>query len=88
MISVIFDEAHHDCISAWGTFRPEYKEVGRLRYILPKNIPIMITSATLPPLVFNNVKEILQLRFDKLASPWHLLKFRNLRSVQLTPEWH
>ena len=50
MISVIFDEAH--CISTWGEFQPEYKEVGCLCYILPKNIPIMIMSATLPPLVF------------------------------------
>ena len=65
MISVIFDEAHG--ISAWDEFRPEYKEVGRLRYILPKNIPIIITSATLPPLVFDDAKEILQLRSDKLA---------------------
>jgi len=37
IMSVIFDEAH--CISAWGEFRPEYKEVGRLRYMLPDNVP-------------------------------------------------
>ena len=65
MISVIFDKAH--CISAWGEFWPEYKEVGHLHYILPKNIPIMIMSAALPPLVFDDVKEILQLQSDKLA---------------------
>jgi superfamily II DNA helicase RecQ len=65
IVSIIFDEAH--CISAWGEFRPEYKEVGHLHYILLKNIPIMITSATLPPLVFNDVQEILQLHSEKLV---------------------
>ena len=81
MISVIFDEAH--CISAWGAFWPEYKEVGHLCYILPKNIPIIIMSATLPPLVFNDVKEILQLRFDKLS----LLYFSLAKShIQFRPD--
>jgi superfamily II DNA helicase RecQ len=28
IMSVVFDEAH--CISKWGSFRPEYKEVGNL----------------------------------------------------------
>ena len=60
IISVIFDEAH--CISAWGGFCPEYKEVGRLKFMLPKNTPIMITSATLPELVLRDVKETLGLR--------------------------
>ncbi|KAG1898743.1 P-loop containing nucleoside triphosphate hydrolase protein, partial [Suillus fuscotomentosus] len=45
IISIIIDEAH--CLTDWGEFRPEYKELGRLRYILPPAVPIMITSATL-----------------------------------------
>ena len=65
LISIIFDEAH--CISAWGAFRPEYKDVGCLRFMLPRHIPILITSATLPPLVLDDVKSILQLRNDKLV---------------------
>ena len=65
LISVIFDEAH--CISAWGAFRPEYKDVGCLCFTLPCHIPILITSVTLPPLVLDDVKSILQLRNDKLV---------------------
>ena len=62
VVSVVFDEAH--CISAWGGFRPEYREVGRLKFILPKGIHIMITSATLPEMVLKDVKEILGLRAE------------------------
>jgi len=58
VISMNFDEGH--CISAWGGFRPEYREVGRLRYLLPKGISIVITSATLPELVFDDVLKILE----------------------------
>jgi superfamily II DNA helicase RecQ len=60
IICTIFDEAH--CISTWGDFRPGYKEIGRLRHVLPKTIPIMVTSATLPPRVLNDVKDTLHLR--------------------------
>ncbi|KAJ3495027.1 hypothetical protein NLJ89_g10694 [Agrocybe chaxingu] len=59
VISTIFDEAH--CIGAWGTFRPEYSQVGRLRLFLPKSIPVVLTSATLPELVFHDVLRILGL---------------------------
>jgi superfamily II DNA helicase RecQ len=65
IISLVFNEAH--CISAWGDFRSEYKEVGHLQFVLPKTIPILITSATLPPLVFNDVRSILQLRTENLV---------------------
>ncbi|KAG1889798.1 uncharacterized protein F5891DRAFT_900330, partial [Suillus fuscotomentosus] len=33
LVGIIIDEAH--CITEWGEFRPEYRELGRLRYILP-----------------------------------------------------
>jgi superfamily II DNA/RNA helicase len=65
VISINFDEGH--CISAWGGFRPEYREVGRLRYLLPKEILIVITSATLPELVFNDVLKILELRREDVV---------------------
>lgn len=58
--SIVWDEAH--CISKWGDFRPEYKDAGRLRYLIPKGIPFLITSATLPTLVLRDVKDILQSR--------------------------
>lgn len=63
IISIIFDEAH--CISTWGSFRSEYSQVGRLRYLLPRDIPIMATSATLPKHVLDDVRTILRLRTDK-----------------------
>ncbi|KAJ6530768.1 hypothetical protein B0H19DRAFT_967545, partial [Mycena capillaripes] len=43
VISIVWDEAQ--CVSKWGTFRPEYKTAGALRYLLPKDIPFYITSA-------------------------------------------
>ena len=62
VISIIWDEAH--CVSKWGEFRPEYKTAGRLRYIIPQHIPFYITSATLPPVVLQDVMKILQVRKD------------------------
>ncbi|KIK90932.1 hypothetical protein PAXRUDRAFT_104678, partial [Paxillus rubicundulus Ve08.2h10] len=32
VISVMIDKAH--CLTEWGEFQPEYRELGRLRYIL------------------------------------------------------
>lgn len=67
IISIIFDEAH--CISQWGSFRPEYKEVGRLIHIL-KGVVFHITSATLPKHVFADVLTILHIH------PSHLYVMR------------
>ena len=63
IISIIVDEAH--CLTEWGEFRPEYKELHRLRYILPDTIPIMITSATLTHDTLTNVLKLLHMRPDK-----------------------
>ncbi|KAG1880832.1 P-loop containing nucleoside triphosphate hydrolase protein [Suillus subluteus] len=52
IISVIIDEVH--CLTDWGEFRPEYEELGRLCYILPSIIPIMIASATLTKYTLTN----------------------------------
>lgn len=59
LLCIIFDEAH--CISRWGTFRQQYRDVGRLRYFLPKT-PFYATSATLPQKVLNDVRDILHMR--------------------------
>ena len=40
IISLVWDEAH--CVSKWGGFRPEYKEAKRLRYLIPRNIPLSL----------------------------------------------
>lgn len=64
VISIIIDEAH--CISQWGSFRPEYRDLGRLRYIQRYPCPIMATSATLTRDVIKDIKEVLGLREDHL----------------------
>ncbi|KAH7904952.1 P-loop containing nucleoside triphosphate hydrolase protein [Hygrophoropsis aurantiaca] len=60
IMGVVIDEAH--CVSLWGEFRPEYKELGRLRLILPLEIPFLITSATLSTDALQDVKRLLHLR--------------------------
>lgn len=60
LITVIIDEAH--CVVNWGSFRPEYREMGLLRYIIPASIPLYLVSATLPPVILRNVKKLLRLR--------------------------
>jgi superfamily II DNA helicase RecQ len=59
VISVIWDEGH--CVSKWADFRPEYKNAGQLRYIIPRHIPFYVTLATLPPVVLLDVMKILQI---------------------------
>ena len=54
MAGIIIDEAH--CISQWGgDFRPAYAEVSKLRAFMPLEIPVLLTSATLPPLALSEV---------------------------------
>lgn len=66
VIGFVFDEAH--CITSWGEFRPEYKELQRLRYVIPRRIPYMIASATLTPETLSDVKKLLHLRSEKLLT--------------------
>ncbi|OCH92647.1 P-loop containing nucleoside triphosphate hydrolase protein, partial [Obba rivulosa] len=56
IISVVWDEAH--CISSWSSFRPEYKETHRLRYMLP-HARFLVASATLADPVKTDVMRIL-----------------------------
>ncbi|KAF8171787.1 P-loop containing nucleoside triphosphate hydrolase protein [Mycena galopus ATCC 62051] len=63
VISIVWDEGQ--CVSKWGTFRPEYKIAGPLRCLLPKDIPFYVTSATLPPDVLEDVMATLSMRKDK-----------------------
>ena len=57
---IAIDEAH--CISEWGhDFRPEYRELARLREILP-DVPIMAVTATATERVRHDILEQLKLR--------------------------
>jgi bloom syndrome protein len=48
LCAVIVDEMH--CISQWGgDFRKAYAELSKLRAFFPPHIPILGTSATVPP---------------------------------------
>jgi ATP-dependent DNA helicase RecQ len=41
----VVDEAH--CISDWGhDFRPDYRRITRVLQSLPKNVPVLATTAT------------------------------------------
>lgn len=53
---LVVDEAH--CISDWGhDFRPDYKRISRLINRLPKNMPVLATTATANTRVVNDVKD-------------------------------
>ena len=52
---IAIDEAH--CIFQWGDgFRKAFGELGRLRSFVPTSVPILATSATLQPLVLNDIQ--------------------------------
>ena len=54
IFSIVVDEAH--CISQWGeSFRKKYAELGTLRSYVPSSVPFLVTSATLPPHMLDEV---------------------------------
>ncbi|KAG1889560.1 P-loop containing nucleoside triphosphate hydrolase protein [Suillus subluteus] len=66
LIGIIFDEAH--CIVTWGEFRAEYKELERLRYILPCQVPFIVASATLTSDALRDICRLLHIRPENLAT--------------------
>lgn len=61
LFNISIDESH--CVSQWGaTFRPEYAELGSLRWKLPPHVRFHAVSATLPCLILNDVRHKLKMR--------------------------
>lgn len=64
VLAVIVDEAH--CISQWGgDFRPPYALLDKLRSFMPPDVPILATSATLPPPALSDVCSKLNIDITK-----------------------
>src|SRR6267154_3416503 len=66
IFNVTFDEGH--CISEWGKdFRPQYSELGNLRWYLPDHVTVHVVSATMPPHILADVTSKLHIRPYNLA---------------------
>ena len=63
IVLIVFDEAH--CIMTWGKFRPEYKELGWLQFLMACHVPYLITSATLTPDALHDIMKVLDLHWKE-----------------------
>lgn len=64
----VVDEAH--CISDWGhDFRPDYGRIVRVLQNMPKNMPILATTATANDRVINDIKHQLGDRLTIIRGP-------------------
>jgi len=63
IISIVIDEAH--CLTDWGEFQPEYRELGWLRYILPSTLPLLVVSAMITKSTFNDITRLLHMQQDR-----------------------
>lgn len=60
VLSIVIDEAH--CVLEWGkNFWKAFSELGCLQSFVPATIPFLVTSATLPTHILNNVVQKLHL---------------------------
>ncbi|KIL55151.1 hypothetical protein M378DRAFT_91331, partial [Amanita muscaria Koide BX008] len=64
IISIVINEAH--CISQWGSFRSEYRDIGRIRHLQRKPSPFLVTSATMSSAVIDDIKKVLHLQMENL----------------------
>lgn len=64
----VVDEAH--CISDWGhDFRPDYRRIVRVLQALPRNIPILATTATANDRVVHDVAEQIEPGVELIRGP-------------------
>ena len=77
----VVDEAH--CISDWGhDFRPDYRRIVRIVRNLPKNVPVLGTTATANDRVVADVQSQLGPGIDVLRGPLMRRSLR-LQNIQL-----
>ncbi|KAG1888766.1 hypothetical protein F4604DRAFT_1569898, partial [Suillus subluteus] len=60
-------------------FRPEYRELGRLRYILPSTVSIMIASATFMKVSLTHTTHLLHMHADKMVTIRHSSDCPNIK---------
>ena len=73
LIAIILDEVH--CLKLWSSFRHDYQDLGRLRFILPDQVHFALVSATLPRPVLAPVMSHLGITSNQL----HVLRLSNDR---------
>ena len=83
---VNIDEAH--CINVWGGsfFRPDYAVYAALGVLggrFPRNVPLLLASATLPEHVLDNIHRKL-----RLAKDIKMIQLTNSRPNVALSVWH
>jgi ATP-dependent DNA helicase RecQ len=76
----VVDEAH--CVSDWGhDFRPDYRRIVRILQALPRNLPVLATTATANDRVVNDLSAQLGSRLRVIRGPLlrESLRLENLR---------
>ena len=64
----VVDEAH--CISDWGhDFRPDYRRIVRVLKNMPKNMPVLATTATANNRVVRDIEQQLGDRLETIRAP-------------------
>ena len=65
ILLMVVDEAH--CIKHWGAkFRKHYSSLETLCSFVPRGVPVLATSATMPPATLDHVQSILGMNAEKL----------------------
>jgi hypothetical protein len=63
LMAVVLDEAH--CVCVWGAdFRPAYNRLSHLRPKVPPEVAFIAVSATLPPTILSELKQVMGFHKD------------------------